>query len=344
MKKILSLAMSLAMIFSLAACSPAENSSSTPSSFESSQSSAPAEKIQISVAALKGPTAIGMVEMMHNAQEGTTANDYQFTLAGAPEELVGKIVQGEFDIAAVPTNLASTLYNKTEGEVQLAALNTLGVLYIVENGDTIHSMADLAGKTIYATGAGSTPEFALNYLLEQNGLQVGTDVQVEYKTEHSELATLLASGQADIALLPQPFVTSVLNQNEQVRVALDLTEEWEKATQGASVLTMGCVVVQKSFAEEHPEALAQFMAEYEASVNFVNDPANLETAAQYTEDFDIIAAAVAQKAIPQCNIVFMTGEEMQQATQGFLEVLFEADPASVGGKLPDEGFYYQAQA
>ena len=344
MKKILSLAMSLAMIFSLAACSPAENSSSTPSSSESSQSSAPAEKIQISVAALKGPTAIGMVEMMHNAQEGTTANDYQFTLAGAPEELVGKIVQGEFDIAAVPTNLASTLYNKTEGEVQLAALNTLGVLYIVENGDTIHSMADLAGKTIYATGAGSTPEFALNYLLEQNGLQVGTDVQVEYKTEHSELATLLASGQADIALLPQPFVTSVLNQNEQVRVALDLTEEWEKATQGASVLTMGCVVVQKSFAEEHPEALAQFMAEYEASVNFVNDPANLETAAQYTEDFDIIAAAVAQKAIPQCNIVFMTGEEMQQATQGFLEVLFEADPASVGGKLPDEGFYYQAQA
>ena len=344
MKKILSLAMSLAMIFSLAACSPAENSSSTPSSFESSQSSAPAEKIQISVAALKGPTAIGMVEMMHNAQEGTTANDYQFTLAGAPEELVGKIVQGEFDIAAVPTNLASTLYNKTEGKVQLAALNTLGVLYIVENGDTIHSMADLAGKTIYATGAGSTPEFALNYLLEQNGLQAGTDVQVEYKTEHSELATLLASGQADIALLPQPFVTSVLNQNEQVRVALDLTEEWEKATQGASVLTMGCVVVQKSFAEEHPEALAQFMAEYEASVNFVNDPANLETAAQYTEDFDIIAAAVAQKAIPQCNIVFMTGEEMQQATQGFLEVLFEADPASVGGKLPDEGFYYQAQA
>ncbi len=344
MKKILSLAMSLAMIFSLAACSPAENSSSTPSSSESSQSSAPAEKIQISVAALKGPTAIGMVEMMHNAQEGTTANDYQFTLAGAPEELVGKIVQGEFDIAAVPTNLASTLYNKTEGGVQLAALNTLGVLYIVENGDTIHSMADLAGKTIYATGAGSTPEFALNYLLEQNGLQAGTDVQVEYKTEHSELATLLASGQADIALLPQPFVTSVLNQNEQVRVALDLTEEWEKATQGASVLTMGCVVVQKSFAEEHPEALAQFMAEYEASVNFVNDPVNLETAAQYTEDFDIIAAAVAQKAIPQCNIVFMTGEEMQQATQGFLEVLFEADPASVGGKLPDEGFYYQAQA
>ncbi len=344
MKKILSLAMSLAMIFSLAACSPAENSSSIPSSSESSQSSAPAEKIQISVAALKGPTAIGMVEMMHNAHEGTTANDYQFTLAGAPEELVGKIVQGEFDIAAVPTNLASTLYNKTEGEVQLAALNTLGVLYIVENGDTIHSMADLAGKTIYATGAGSTPEFALNYLLEQNGLQVGTDVQVEYKTEHSELATLLASGQADIALLPQPFVTSVLNQNEQVRVALDLTEEWEKVTQGASVLTMGCVVVQKSFAEEHPEALAQFMAEYEASVNFVNDPANLETAAQYTEDFDIIAAAVAQKAIPQCNIVFMTGEEMQQATQGFLEVLFEADPASVGGKLPDEGFYYQAQA
>ena len=312
------------------------------SSSQSEQSSQPEEeeKITLQVAALKGPTALGMLELMSQADAGETSNDYQFTLAGAADELTGKIIQGELDIAAVPTNLAAVLYQKTQGQVQLAALNTLGVLYVVENGESIQSVADLKGKTIYATGKGSTPEYALNYVLTQNGLTPGTDVTVEYKSEHTELATLLAAGEADLALLPQPFVTSVLTQNDQLRVALDLTEEWNKVSDG-SVLTMGCIIVQKELVQEHPEALKAFLEEYKASVDFVNNSDNLEQAGALAEQYGIIAkAAMAQKAIPQCNIVFIAGEEMKAQVTGFFQVLFEADPQSVGGVMPDDGIYY----
>lgn len=312
----------------------AEESSSVASASETAE---PAEKVAIHIAALKGPTALGMLQIMEKDENGTAANDYEFTLAGAADEIVSKIVSGELDIAAVPTNVGATLYNKTEGGVQLAALNTLGVLYILEKGDSIQSVADLAGKTIVATGQGSTPEYALNMILEANGLK--DSVTVEYKSEHSEVLPMLLSGEAEIALLPQPFVTSVLAQNEDIRVALDVTEEWNQAVNGESDLTMGCVVVRKEFAEDNKAALDAFLEEYKVSVEYVN--ANPAEAAVISEKNDIIKAAVAEKAIPECNIVFIEGEEMEKIASGCLQVLFDAEPRSVGGKLPDEAFYYK---
>lgn len=312
----------------------AEESSSVASASEATE---PAEKVAIHIAALKGPTALGMLQIMEKDENGTAANDYEFTLAGAADEIVSKIVSGELDIAAVPTNVGATLYNKTEGGVQLAALNTLGVLYILEKGDSIQSVADLAGKTIVATGQGSTPEYALNMILEANGLK--DSVTVEYKSEHSEVPPMLLSGEAEIALLPQPFVTSVLAQNEDIRVALDVTEEWNQAVNGESDLTMGCVVVRKEFAEDNQAALDAFLEEYKVSVEYVN--ANPAEAAVISEKNDIIKAAVAEKAIPECNIVFIEGDEMEKIASGCLQVLFDAEPKSVGGKLPDEAFYYK---
>ena len=282
---------------------------------------------------------MGMVKLMEDAEAGETANDYQFTLAGSPDEIVGSIVTGAYDIAAVPTNLAGTLYNKTQGKVQLMALNTLGVLYVVEAGDTVHTVEDLAGRTIYSTGKGSTPEFALNYVLEKNGLK--DQVAVEYKSEHAELAALLSQGQADLALLPQPFVTTALAQNEKLRVALDLTEEWDKAAQGASQLTMGCIIAQRSFLEENAAAAAAFLAEYEKSVEFVTGPENLDKAAALIAARGIIPKEeLAKKALPQCGITFISGEEMKKTVSGFLRVLYDADPQAVGGTLPDDGLYY----
>ena len=358
MRKILALMLALVLIVSLGGCGgsagnsnpPSESSSqpesvpesqSVPASEDTASSDAALEKTgkTVRVAALKGPTAMGMVKLMEDAQAGETANDYQFTLAGSPDEIVGSIVTGEFDIAAVPTNLAATLYTKTQGKVQLMALNTLGVLYVVEAGDTVQSIADLAGRTVYSTGKGSTPEFAFDYVLEKNGL--GDQVTVEYKSEHAELAALLSQGQADLALLPQPFVTTALAQNEKLRVALDLTQEWDKAAQGASQLTMGCVIAQSSFLEENAAAAAAFLAEYEASVEFVTDPVNLDEAAALIAAQEIIPKAeVAKKALPQCGITFLSGEEMKKIASGFLQVLYDADPQSVGGALPDDGLYY----
>lgn len=339
MKRLLALAMSAVMALSLTACSGSgenESSSSSPSS----SSTVTEERTTIRVGGLKGPTAMGMVKLMEDDEAGTTANDYEFTLAGSADEINPLLIKGDLDIAAVPTNVASVLYNKTEGQVEILALNTLGVLYVVENGDTVQSVEDLKGKTVYSTGQGSTPEYAFDYILEKNGLTVGTDVTVEYKSEHSELAALLAAGQADLAVLPQPFVTSVLTQNPDVRIALNLTDEWDKVTEDGSKLTMGALVVRKDFLEAHPEAVEAFLKEYQASTEYVTDEANLDDASALIEKYGIISAAVAKQALPYCNIVCITGDEMKSAAEGFLSILFEANPSSVGGALPAEDFYY----
>ncbi len=357
MKRFASLVLIFALVLSLGACggapapAPESPSSSLPESpappaEEPSQpeTASPGPALEktgktLRVAALKGPTAMGMVKLMDDAAKGETVNDYQFTLAGSPDEITGRIIQGEFDVAAVPTNLAATLYNKTQGKIQLAALNTLGVLYVIEAGDSVQSVADLAGRTVYSTGKGSTPEFALNYVLEQNGL--GGQVAVEYKSEHAELAALLAQGQAELALLPQPFVTTALAQNDKLRVALDLTQEWDKAAQGASQLTMGCVIIQRAFLEENAEAAAAFLAEYQASVDYVTDPANLDAAASLIVQEGILPKeGVAKAALPNCAITFISGEEMKRTASGFLKVLYDADPKAVGGTLPDDGLYF----
>ena len=318
---------------------PEVSSSLAESSEASSEpSSAPAEKTQIRIAAIKGPTGLGMLKLMSDAETGGAANDYQFELVSDPNEVVAKISTGEIDAAAVPTNLAATLYNKTEGNVQLAALNTLGVLYIVTNGEEIASVEDLKGKTIYSSGQGSVPEYALNYILQANGLEPGKDVMVEYKTEHTELASLLIAGDISLAMLPEPFVTQVTAKNPEIKVVLDMTEEWDKAVDSKSVLTMGCVIVRKDFAEKNQEAFNKFLEEYQASVAYTNE--ETEAASKLSEQFDIMPAAVAQKAIPNCNIVYLDGAEMKEKVADFLNVLFEANPKSIGGKLPGEDFYY----
>ena len=286
---------------------------------------APAEPVNI--AALKGPTGMGISYLMDQTEK------YNVELQDAPDVVVGKFVSGEIDIAAVPINLAATLYNKTEGNVVLLNLDTLGVLYIVENGDTIHSLADLAGQTIYASGEGATPQFVLDYLLAQNGL---TDqVKVEYVGEHTALAAMIASGEAKIAILPEPFVSAVTVKNPDVRVALDLNEAWEAAS--GTKLVMGVYIANRTFYKEHPDQIKAFLKDYAASVDKVNTSAD---AAQKIADLGIVgSAAIATQAIPRSYIVSITGDEMKSAASAMLNVLFTANPKSVGGKLPGDDLY-----
>ncbi len=306
---------------------------------ESSQDPTTAtEKTTVRVGTLKGPTGMGMVGIMSANDQDQTDNTYQFTIAGAPEEMTAKIIAGDLDIAAVPTNMASVLYNKTQGKVSIIAVNTLGVLYILDNGQGISSMADLKGKTLAATGQGAAPEYVLNYLLEKNGLVPGTDVTIDYKAEHSELAALMTSGEVPLGMLPQPFVTTVTNQNDAITVPLDLTAEWSKLSPDSN-LAMGCLVVRNEFLEANKEAVDKFLVEYEESVRFVNR--DIGDAAALMGQYDIIPQPVAEKAIPNCNIVFYAGEEMVPYVNDFLKVLVDANPQSVGGKLPDDAIYYK---
>ncbi len=300
------------------------------------------EKAELSVVAMTGPTGIGMVKLMADNEAGETDVNYTVELVGAADEITGKIVNGEVDIAAVPCNLASVLYNKTEGAISVAAVNTKGVLYILEakGGETIQSVADLAGKTIVSTGKGTTPEYTLNYLLTSNGLDPATDVTIEYKSEATEVVAALKQGLADVAMLPQPMVTSAMAQVEGLRVALDVTEEWGKiqGEEGSQLIT-GCVIVRNEVLEENKDAVNTFLKEYEASINYVNE--NVVDAAALVAEYGIIPnAAIAEKAIPACNIVFMGGEEMKANMEGYLGVLAAANPKAVGGKLPAEAFYY----
>ncbi len=341
MKKGLAACLALVMCLSLAACG-GDQEEETPAE----------DPVTVRVAALKGPTAMGMVKLMSDSDaaaesgEETTGNTYDFTLAASADEVSPKLMQGELDIACVPANLASVLYNRTDGGIVTLAVNTLGVLYIVENGNSVASMADLAGKTIVASGKGSTPEYALRYLLTENGIDPDTGVTIDWKSEHSECVASLASGAATIAMLPQPFVTVAQTQLPDLRVALDLTEEWDALDNGSALLT-GVVVARADFVEEHPTAVEEFLTSYAESVEWVN--ANTAEAAKLIGGYDIVDAAVAEKALPYCNIVCITGSEMKDMLSGYLQVLFDAAPASVGqdaetgeGGLPGDDFYYGA--
>lgn len=288
------------------------------------------------VSAMKGPTAMGMVKMMDGAET------YDFTIAAAVDEITPKLVKGEIDIAAVPANLASVLYNNTQGKVQVLAVNTLGVLYIVENGSTVTNWEDLRGRTIFASGKGATPEYALNFLLSSNSIDPEKDVTIEYKSEHSEcLASLLATD-GSVAMLPQPFVTTAQMKQPGMNIVLDMNAEWERLQEGSenpSAMITGVVVGRTEFVAENPELVNAFLDEYKASVDFVNQ--NNEEAAALIGQFDIVPEAVAKQALPYCGIVCIEGADMQSRLSGYLEVLYNQNPAAVGGALPDEAFYYQ---
>ena len=296
-----------------------------------------AEDLTVQVGALTGPTAMGMVKLLADGKD-----TYEPTILGAADELMPLILQGKVDIASVPANLASTIYNKTEGGVQVLAVNVLGVLYISEfNTENLHSLADLKGQTIYATGKGSTPEYFLRYVLTQNGIDPDKDVTIEWKSEPSEVVALLNAEQKGIAMLPQPYVTAAAAQlGEGFRVALSLSDEWANLDNG-TLCTTAVVMARKEFVEAHPEAVEAFLADFDASVQWVNE--NVAEAAQLCGDYGIIKAPVAQKAIPQCNIVCITAEQMKQALSGCLGVIFDQNPKAVGGALPGDDFYYGAQ-
>ncbi|MCL2031271.1 MAG: ABC transporter substrate-binding protein [Oscillospiraceae bacterium] len=284
------------------------------------------------VAALKGPTGLGMLKMISDAPER-----FAFSIHGSADEIVAGLQGGTLDIAAVPCNLAAVLYNRMEGGVRVIAVNTRGVLYVLDTTGSVHTVEDLRGRTVYSTGMGTTPEFALNYILRQNGLEPGRDVQIEYKAEATELGTLMASGIAELCVLPEPYVTTVLSRNESARAALSLSAEWDAVQAEFGMLT-GSVVARTAFLEEHPDVVTAFLTDYRASVDFIN--AHIEEGARLSEVYEIAPAAIARDAIPRCNIIFLDGAEMERNLRGYLGVLFEADPKSVGGSLPDAAFYY----
>lgn len=339
LKKLLSAALAAALVLSLAACGkkdqPAQSGSQSASQSGTASQEVDFSGVKIRVAAMNGPTGMGMARLADQVRNDMLPYECDVTFSGSPDDVRAGLLSDELDIAAVPVNMAAALYNKTGGEILTLAANTLGVLYIVEKGDSVQSMADLAGKRILAAGQGSTPEYVINYLLEKNGL---TDsVEVEYVSEHAEAVTQMAAGNADLILVPEPFVTTALSKVEGARVALDLTQEWAKVSDADMV--MGCLVVSKAFAEADPQALRHFMTQYAVSADYcTSHPAE---AAVFIEEFGIMgSAALAEKAIPNCNIVCVTGREMVDMVTGMLTVLFDADPKSVGGSLPGEEMFW----
>ena len=293
------------------------------------------------VGSLKGPTSMGLVSLMDQASKGEAKGNYEFTMVTAADELLTKVISGDLDIALVPANMASILYNKTNHGVNVIDINTLGVLYVVSSDESIQSVADLKGKTLYMTGKGTTPDYVLQYLLSENGLTTD-DVTIEYKSEATEVAAVLKEQEGAIGLLPQPFVTVAMAQNESLKMVLDLTKEWEaiQGGTGGSLVTGVTICRSELFADPAgAEAIDVFLAEHKASAMFAID--------NVAETADLVAAAgiiekapVAAKAIPYCSITFVDGEMMKSMLDGYLTVLFDQDPASVGGTLPDDAFYY----
>lgn len=293
------------------------------------------ETTAVRVGALTGPTAMGMAQLLDQPE-------YTPTIVGTADELMPRILQGEVDIAAVPANLAATLYQKTQGGVTVLAVNVLGVLYVGElGGETVQTVADLKGKTLLATGKGATPEYFLRYILTQNGLDPDKDVAIQWKSEPSEVVALLNAKGEGLAMLPQPYVTAAANQlGENFRIALSVSEEWEKL-ESDSRCTTAVVMARTAFVQEHPEQVQAFLEALSQSVQWVNEQP--QEAAELCEQLGIIKAGVAKKAIPGCNLVCIAGDEMKQALSGCLEVIYDQNPKAVGGKLPGDDFYYGAE-
>ena len=350
MKKLVSLLLSAALMLSLAACGGSSAGSTAASSQAASSEAASSQAASaestdeplsttdpVRIAGLKGPTTMGLVNLLPMEEDGSASLDYDLQLYGTADEIVPLLTKGELDMAAIPANLAATLYQKTQGGIQVMAVNTLGVLYVVEKGDTIHSVADLKGRTILSTGKGTTPEYVLRYILQQNGIDPDQDVTIEFYSEATEVTAQMAVAQDAIAVLPQPYVTSASMQDDTLRVALDLTEEWDKVCD--TQLITGVTVARTEYAQEHPDVVEAFLKDYTASVDAANN--DLDGTAALCEEQGVVAkAAIAKAALPNCNIVCVTGDEMQADVAGYLQVLYDADPASVGGAMPDDGFYW----
>lgn len=336
MKKLLSLVLLLSLLLlSFAACAektpaPAPGDKTEPGTEEATT---------IRIAGLKGPTSMGLVKLMEDNANQTAKNSYTFSIAGSADEVTPKLKTGELDMAAIPANLASVLYNNTSGEIQVLAVNTLGVVYLVEKGNSVQDYADLRGKTIFATGKGSTPEYALRYLLSQNGIDPDRDVTIEWKSEPTEVVAAMKKGTATVAMLPQPYVTVALGAVEGLRIAIDLCEGWEKLDNGSQFIT-GVLVARRAFLEKYPNAVKNFLDEYRASTAFINE--NVEKGAELVEKYGIVSAAVARQAIPYCHITFLAGAEMKAALSGYLTVLYGQNPKAVGNALPGDDFYYAA--
>ncbi|MCL3859655.1 ABC transporter substrate-binding protein [Actinotalea sp. K2] len=349
MKHVATLATGLLLVGGLlGGCSqavPAEPSPAAPAvtATPDAQAEAAAERTTVRIASLKGPTTMGLVKLMDDAEQGRGAQDYQVSMFGTPDEVVVRVVQGEVDVALVPANLAAVLHARTRdsdgAQVAVAAINTLGMLEVLENGNTVRSIADLAGRTVYSTGKGASPEHVLNYLLVANGLDPASDLTIEYRSESTEVAALLAGQPGAVGVLPQPYATVLTTQQTSVRTALRLAEEWAAVSTDSQMVT-GVVVVRTTFAEEHPEAFEDFLDDYRASTTFTNTEPAL-AAPLIVEAGIAPSAEVAEAAIPACNITYIEGEEMRAVLGGYLEVLFDADPASTGGSLPGDDFYHR---
>lgn len=344
--KILALGLALALTAGLlAGCtggsgsqSPSPTPSQTVTPTPTPSETAPAEKQTVNLAVLKGPSGVGAAKLLADSDAGETANDYAYSIMADNTEIVAGLSSGSLDIAAVASNVAANLYNKTNGGIQIAAVSGLGVLYILENGNTVQSMADLKGQTLYATGQGANPEYVLNYLLTENGVDPA-EVDIQWKTA-DEVSALMVSGEARLCMMPVPAATAIQMSNPDVREALDLSAEWDGLNNG-SHLTMTCIAVRTAFAQEYPEAVENFLADYAASVEYVKgDPA---AASELVAQYGITPKAkIAELAIPKCSLVCITGKvDMADAIQGYFEVLSAANPDALGGSIPDDGFYFE---
>lgn len=301
------------------------------------------EQVTIRIGSLKGPTSMGILNLMEKAGKGETRDAYSFQMATGADELLPLMVKGELDICLVPANVGALLYHKTEGQVSVIDINTLGVLYMVTGEEEIRDVQDLKGRTIYLTGKGTTPEASLRYLLEKNGLEDACTL--EFKSEATEVVALLKENEKAVGLLPQPFVASALIQNPELRVVLDMNEQWMKiqketvsGTGQEEGMVTGITLVRNAFLEQHPEAVTEFLKEHRESVDGIN--ADPKKGAVLAVEAGIVGKEViAEQAIPKCNLTCIVGEEMKAALKPYLKVLTEFDEKITGGE-PDEEFYY----
>jgi NitT/TauT family transport system substrate-binding protein len=288
------------------------------------------------VESLRGPTGLGIAKLAGDNPILPGDFDVEYRFSSAPDVTVSNVLSGEADIAALPTNVAARLYSAGV-PYRILAVNTLGVLYIVSTDPAIEDLGDLEGRELLVSGRGANPDIILRALLEGRGIDPDEDLAIRY-ANHTEAAQLLLSGREQSALLPEPFVTRVLQQSPGARIAVDIQEEWQRQLGAGSTIGLGCIVVHNRLVEEEPAFVATFLEEYLASVEWVRS--NPEQAGPIVEELGVgFTAEEAREAIPRANLVGLFGVEAYRAIDPYFRALYAFDPASLGGSLPGQDLF-----
>lgn len=291
------------------------------------------------VASISGPAALGFVKAMEPGinPQVRLGDTVQYTFEADEEAMYAQLLEGKADMAVVPAETAAKLYREGAG-YQLAAVNTGGYLYLLSADESINAVSDLRGKAVTIVGEGSAADVVFRHLLTQAGIDPDNDLTLTYaESAETAMENVTNSG---LILLSEPWVTDLLDENNDFSIALDIREEWMRANGEGVPLT--CLIVKKEIPVDRAEEWDLFVADYQDSIEWINN--NPAETAELLDKHEIgITKEQAEGVISRSNLEYLDATKAKSAVEKYLNLFLEANPDAIGGSMPDTEFYLEKE-